>query len=516
MLDIKNKYLKYKQKYLNLKKMIGGGIDASYTIYPPGKIELGNTLITLSYIHSDGMETQINYKIIKEIGSGTSGIVYLIKNTDETDTKEYIFKILNYKPGPFHEKYPLYIEGKASDKLEGILPPDMLVLFQGKIESDFLISTYNGNNLEEEFKYNKQKIKKNYANVTSELLVLLHKINSVNIFHNDIKLANITIKNDTVYLIDFGLLTKDKSGIGTYISMSYKGVIDYELEQYSTIISKLLKQKVLRDTDIFGFFYCCIDLLFLTISLDFSYKILFYNLDIIVEDDELQTLNRLFELYYFILPTSIRDTLPRDNIKYYNHYDEILPSIDDEAKHIFNPFSDDNINLFRFMAYIYVEIKFDLIDNEIQDSWYKEFLQCMSDCFLPTFNYTDFEPKFKVIVGKFASLSDVPDHTFPPASLVAPTPSAPDPTFPPASLVAPTPPATDPNEDSAKTVVADMLVAYNLGIQSDNQKELIKIIKKQTDNSIKYIKNLVYSYYVDDNTYNQKYRKIYNIITNNF
>ena len=38
MSDLKNKYLKYKQKYLNLKKMIGRGIDAKY-------IESGNNLI---------------------------------------------------------------------------------------------------------------------------------------------------------------------------------------------------------------------------------------------------------------------------------------------------------------------------------------------------------------------------------------------------------------------------------------------------------------------------------------
>ena len=41
MTEIQKKYLKYKQKYINLKEIIGGGIEASYT-------KIGNR-ITLKY-----------------------------------------------------------------------------------------------------------------------------------------------------------------------------------------------------------------------------------------------------------------------------------------------------------------------------------------------------------------------------------------------------------------------------------------------------------------------------------
>ena len=389
--------------------MIGGGIDAIYTICPPGKIEPGKTL-TLFYNNLDRIEIQINYTIIEEIGSGNSGIVYLIKNTDKTDTKEYIFKILNYTPDKL--QYPLYNEGKISDELTDILNADTLVLYQGKLQSDFLISTYNGKSLYQEFKLNKKQIKEKYALVTTQLLELLELINSNNIFHNDIKLDNITFKDNIVYLIDFGLLTRDKSDIGSIISMSYKGLIFYikELEKkledsdkpFSTIISELLNKKILIDTDIFGFFYCCIDLLFLTVFdfLSTSYHFLFSLLNI-KTDNNLEQLYRLFELYYFILPTTIRETLP--NIKSYNDYDEILPTIF-QAKDIFNTFSDDNTNLFRFMTFIYFVIHDNItFENEEQKLWYKKFLKCMSNCFLPTFNYDSFKLTFNEIVSEFSA-----------------------------------------------------------------------------------------------------------------
>ena len=115
-----NKYLKYKQKYLNLKKIIGGGIDTKYT-------KTGEQL-TLNY-KMDCVANEITYTILEEIGKGTSGIVYKIINNNDMNKKKYIFKKINYIPGKDNLKNPLYWECKASDKLEGILHHDMLVLF---------------------------------------------------------------------------------------------------------------------------------------------------------------------------------------------------------------------------------------------------------------------------------------------------------------------------------------------------------------------------------------------------
>ena len=407
MLDFKKKYLKYKQKYLNLKKMIGGGIDATYTISLPDKISIlnyfdlfgiarkikpGNILI-LKYLKDDGTTNEIRYKIITKIGEGGYGIIYSIKNTDTTDNKEYIFKY-----GKNKKLNEVYNEGKKSEILKNILDNDnMIPLYQGKKQSDFLISIYYGNNLYKEFKHKINEIKNKYAIITTQLLKLLHTINSNHIFHNDIKLENITIKNDEVYLIDFGSLTKNISSFGPIISMSYNGVIallkEYKYINYEIIYDKL---NFLKNTDIVGFFYCCIDLLFLlNNSIYDSYKLLD---ELKIKNVEYETdVYILFSLFYFILPTTKRTINILDiNL---NYFDRLLPS-KDNAVHIFDVFLDEHTNLFRFMAYIYNKIIHD-VNNETKNIWYIKFLKCMSACFLPEFNYDEFIPLFNEIVNEF-------------------------------------------------------------------------------------------------------------------
>jgi len=385
MSNIEKKYLKYKQKYINLKEIIGGGIDASYIIS-------GDKLI-LKYKFEE-TDHEIKYTIIKNLGKGSYGIVKLIEKDGDTMNK-YILKI-----GKKKLLFESYNEGIKSNMLDGILDPDMLVLFQGKESSDFLISTYNGNDLSKEFKNNKKKIKDNYATTTTQLLELLYKINSNNIFHNDIKTENATIKDNKVYLIDFGFLTRGESDIGTLISMSYMSVIIF-LEKYKykefEYTYPILKT-FLKNTDIIGFFYCCIDLLFLYNNKYDSSEMLD---ELEISDFSMESIYNLFILYYFILPTSKRIMIPTMDTLSSKECDSLLPSSLD-TKSIFGDFSDDNTNLFRFMTYIYNKIKLHLKINETQQLWYIEFLKIISTCFLPDFDYVKFIPIFNEIVSKFS------------------------------------------------------------------------------------------------------------------
>jgi serine/threonine protein kinase len=405
-LDYKNKYLKYKQKYLNLKKMIGGGIDASYKI--------NGIILTLTYYVDRVITGEIKYEIMETLGEGTSGVVSLIKKIDTEDKNLYIFK-----KGKVPKRENAYNEGIKSGCLKNILDDDMLVLFQGKEDSDFLISTYNGNDLLKEFRLQKQKIKEQYANVTTQLLDLLHKINSNNFFHNDIKLENITFNGKKVYLIDFGLLSKCKSSIGSLITYSYNGVIarlkNISYNKYFDTYTTL--QTFLKDTDMVGFFYCCIDLLGL-IEHNFDSINILWDLCNFQENDN-NNLYKLFELFYFILPT------PRRTIDKLNsaseYYDKKLKEIKN-AESIFGSFPNEHANLFRFMTNIFYIINQNLIDTQMQQKWYIDFLKIMSACFLPDFNYSQFMNEFKIIVSQFPPALDYISPSLSPLSQPLPLP----------------------------------------------------------------------------------------------
>jgi serine/threonine protein kinase len=405
MLDYKNKYLKYKQKYFNLKKMIGGGTDATY--------EIIETII-LKYKDSKGLDNTKKYTLIEKLGEGSNGIVYKIK---ENDTENFYI----FKQGKHDGTFLSNDEGIKSEMLKGKVHDDMLVSFQGKNPNDFLISKYNGKNLYQEFSSN-NKTKKEYTDVTIKLLKLLHQINSNYIFHNDIKLANLTIRNNEVYLIDFGLLTKGISHMGSLISMSFNGLIglliEYEYNKYNKTFNEL--EKVITDTDMVGFFYCCIDLLFL---LDNKRKYRYQSIDILYELGitklKIPDLYRLFNLFYFILPTSKRNITTLNVSVTLSYFNYLLPNFnllpnyhllptEYDTKIIFGKFPEENTNLFRFMAYIYNKIELYLIKNQFEQKWYKDFLKIMSACFLPEFNYDEFKKKFEDIVSKFSENPPTP------------------------------------------------------------------------------------------------------------
>ena len=365
MSHFKNKYLKYKSKYLQLKKQFGSGITASYTI--------DKDKLTLEYEDTHGAKKNIIYTVKEEVGRGSFGVVNKLVKDD--DGVEFILK----------KGATTFDEGRQSDFLKDIIDNDMLVLFQGTEPEEFLIAKYNGKDLVKEYFQNLKKIKNEFNNTITQILKLLSKINKRDFYHNDIKLDNITIKKKKVYLIDFGLLaTKSAGGSagGSIVSTSMRNVIPPEFIN--------LKLKL---TDIFGFFYICIDLLCLYHIKYYSY----YNILFIIFKKEVKK-EDLFYLYYYILPTIDRTNNPRNHIFYMYIFNAIFPTLEESIK-IFHDFNPEHTNLFRFMAFIYNK----LIDipNVYRIDRYNfiNFLKVLSDCLLPDFNYDLFIPKFTAAVN---------------------------------------------------------------------------------------------------------------------
>jgi serine/threonine protein kinase len=264
-----------------------------------------------------------------------------------------------------------------------------------------LISHYNGTDIEKEYKLKIQDIKNDYIIITKQLLTLLKKINTKNFFHNDIKLQNVTIKQKKVYLIDFGFLS-EYSQRGSLMSMSIKGVIKFlHEESYLSKYRQTLQDmyRILESTDIFAFFYFCLDLLGMGKGMYVTYNILD---KFQIYGYEQKDLENLFYLYYFILPKDFfNKRIPDAVFKYFNKkskkYNHILPTVE-KAKEIFGDFDEIHTNLFRFMTFIYNN-NLDLISiYGMKSENLINFLKTISDCLLPNFKYDEFEPKFTTSV----------------------------------------------------------------------------------------------------------------------
>jgi WD40 repeat protein len=366
MYNFKNKYLKYKNKYLQLKKQLGSGIDASYTI--------DKDKLKLEYMDKQGVKKNIIYTIKDEIGRGSFGIVNKLVKDD--DGVEFILK----------KGVTIFDEGHNTESLKDIIDEDMLVLFQGTIPKEFLIAKYNGNNLHKEYLNRKIKIKNEFNSTITQTLQLLSKINKKGFYHNDIKLENITIKNKKVYLIDFGLLDKE-SIKGNFMSNSIYSITPYK---FTEIKSKL------KSTDIFGFFYVCIDLLCVNDVDNYSYNRILLN--IIGIQTYTLFYNYLFYLYYYILPTDYRTNQEINDNNFVMYLDCKFPTFE-ESKQIFGEFNPEHTNLFRFMAFIYNNLSNIPDVYKIDINNFINFLRVLSDCLLPDFDYDLFIPKFKAAIN---------------------------------------------------------------------------------------------------------------------
>ena len=327
---------------------------------------------------------------------------------------------------------PIINEGRYSSLLEGlnILDNESLVLFQGfifnklnKQVGEFLISTFNGVDLRKKYTStnNEDRMeetlfdeipihidnftadikKEQFFSILQKILVHIKKLNNNKFYHNDIKLDNIVIDdNNEVRLIDFGTLDKT-SRQGTFVSMSYKTLVssDYIKDKKYDIIGYL--NEILIDTDIFGFFYCCIDLLFLLNDENTGSvaKIVFEKFGISGHSSFI----KLFNLYYLILPEknksdefeeevkelTIKDTMLVDENKdILSIFDKILPTRD--ITYIFCGCNDKNINLYRYILFIYNILIEAEIGSIIGDENLRQFLLGISVCLLPTFDYNNF------------------------------------------------------------------------------------------------------------------------------
>ncbi|WP_428911700.1 serine/threonine protein kinase [Niallia sp. Krafla_26] len=152
-----------------------------------------------------GMVLNDRYKVLRVIGTGSYGIVYLCK---ELTTKENIV-VKQLRPSKRRNKKEVEMFEKEISVLHMLNHPNIPRLYE-TFSSDscpfYAMSFIEGDNLEDQIFYNKKMFnEKESLHILAQLLELIHYLHEKDIYHRDLRIPNLLLKNKEIFLIDFGL-----------------------------------------------------------------------------------------------------------------------------------------------------------------------------------------------------------------------------------------------------------------------------------------------------------------------
>ena len=210
-------------------------------------IEPKNLVVGTSFGH---------YEIVKQIGAGGMGEVYLAEDT-KLDRKVAV-KILNEKFAAHESNLQRFVqEARAASALNH---PNILVIHEiGKSEnSNYIVSEYiEGETLRDNFKQSPSKLSE-VLEISIQIANALTAAHAANIVHRDIKPENIMLRPDGfVKILDFGLAKLvEQKAVGFEAStvkqnQTAKGVIMGTVNYMSPEQAK--GEKIDARTDIFSF-----------------------------------------------------------------------------------------------------------------------------------------------------------------------------------------------------------------------------------------------------------------------
>lgn len=172
------------------------------------------------------------YQFQKIIGKGSYGVAFLLVHKD-TGVR-YVLKRMRAKHrGDNRQKLKFYQEITMLKKLG--LPNVPKVLYEGEIEGIpfYIMDFIDGNTFEQEI-FNEGKtfsLKQSFI-ILEKLFEVVIKIHDKNIVHRDLRIPNILIKDDTIYIIDFGLASYINSDVALKEIENPKTLEDHRSDLY--------------------------------------------------------------------------------------------------------------------------------------------------------------------------------------------------------------------------------------------------------------------------------------------
>ena len=153
----------------------------------------------------EGTVLNDHYEVLSVIGTGSYGIVYLCKDLKTNENRV----VKQLRPSKRRNKNEVEMFENESSILRKLNHKNIPMFFEAFSNNGYLfyvMSFIEGDNLEEQIFLRKKAFnEKDSLLVITHLLELVDYLHKKDIYHQDLRIPNMLLKNKELFLIDFGL-----------------------------------------------------------------------------------------------------------------------------------------------------------------------------------------------------------------------------------------------------------------------------------------------------------------------
>ncbi|ALC91483.1 protein kinase [Bacillus sp. FJAT-18017] len=172
------------------------------------------------------------YEIVNVIGAGSYGLVYLCKELKTNETRV----VKQLRPSKRRNKKEVAMFENEISVLRMVNHKNIPRLFEAFTNNDhifYVMSFIKGDNLEEQIFYKKKTFNEEESlQVLIQLLELVDYLHKKDIYHQDLRIPNVLIKNTELFLIDFGLAKYDAVGPFHPSANNQKNILELKQQDY--------------------------------------------------------------------------------------------------------------------------------------------------------------------------------------------------------------------------------------------------------------------------------------------
>ncbi|MFK2826704.1 protein kinase [Bacillus sp. B190/17] len=185
----------------------------------------------------EGTVLNDRYEVLNVIGSGSYGIVYLCKDLKSQENKV----VKQLRPSKRRKKKEVELFESETSILLTLNHKNMPMLYEVFSNNEYffyVMSFIEGDNLEDQIFFSEKTFnEKESLLILDQLLELVDYLHKKNIYHQDLRIPNILLNNNELFLIDFGL-SKQRILVDSFQSPSsslhnkQEGILEMKQQDY--------------------------------------------------------------------------------------------------------------------------------------------------------------------------------------------------------------------------------------------------------------------------------------------